>query len=390
MKKIRIGYISTAYTSKRNFLYATDHQYINLRPFYRLTLRYWIQKLFHIRKEGFHAVFFARYFYDVAHFFNTISFDKHPWITTGGGAIPYFCKEIQEYLFNDMDIRAVQNKELLEKGIAACASSYCKALFVNSYCSLDIEKALVSNFPQYEQRLLSKLSVLYPPQELIIHSVEEKYRLTSGNDKLTFIYVGHDFYRKGGLAVLRCFEKLSSEFDNFHVITIGALRNDVLERFDVQMEEDAIRLIKTYNGTWLTHYYNLPNAEVLELMKKADIGLLPTYSDVFGYSVLEMQACGCPVITSDVRAMPEINNSECGWLLNIGKKTKHRELANIQEVIDSREMEYKLEEVVRSILTRNVRVEPSMIQACISRIATYHSPVEHRQVLETAYQKVFQ
>ena len=386
MKKIRIGYISTAYTSKRNFLYATDHQYINLRPFYRFTLRYWLQKLFHIHMEGFHAAFFARYFYDVAHFFNTISWDAHPWITTGGGSIPYFSKEIQEYLYNDMDINAVKDKRLLEKGIAACASPYCKALFVNSYCSLKIETELLSNFPEYEKNILRKLSVLYPPQRLIVQSVEEKIRLTRNNDKMTFIYVGHDFYRKGGLAVLRCFEQLSSEFDNFHVITIGSLRNDVPERFDSNMQNDAERLIKQYNGTWLTHYYNLPNTDVLELIKRADIGLLPTYSDVFGYSGLDMQACGCPVISSDVRALPEINNNECGWVMEIGNKTRHRELANIQEVLDTREMETKLEYVVREILVLG-QIPVSMIQACLNRIVKYHSPAEHCKILENAYRE---
>lgn len=145
-------------------------------------------------------------------------------------------------------------------------------------------------------------------------------------------------------------------------------------------------MIKQYNGTWLTHYYNLPNTDVLELIKRADIGLLPTYSDVFGYSVLEMQACGCPVISSDVRALPEINNNECGWVMEIGNKTRHRELANIQEVLDTREMETKLEYVVREILVLG-QIPVSMIQACLNRIVKYHSPAEHRKILENAYRE---
>ncbi|MFW2788163.1 glycosyltransferase, partial [Acinetobacter baumannii] len=49
------------------------------------------------------------------------------------------------------------------------------------------------------------------------------------------------------------------------------------------------------------------------------IGLLPTWADTFGYSVLEFQACGCPVISTDVRALSEINNNDIGWLINVDK-----------------------------------------------------------------------
>lgn len=52
-------------------------------------------------------------------------------------------------------------------------------------------------------------------------------------------------------------------------------------------------------------------------MKKSDVGLLPTWADTYGYSVLEFQACGCPVISSNTRGLPEINNNEAGWIINM-------------------------------------------------------------------------
>lgn len=389
-KVLRIGYTQTAYTSRRNFLGATGNRYVSLRPFNYLTASFWYHKL--TKRPAVNAYkgsAIGHAFYDVAHFFNTIPFDQHPWVATGGGPLPWFEKELQEFLFAGEDIHAVKNIRLLEKGIRACASSYCKALFVNSYCSLAIEKALVANFPCYEAAILSKLQVLYPPQKLIVHSVAEKQALVAGNDKIVFLYIGHDFYRKGGLAVLRCFERLSREFNNFQVITIGALRNDVPSVFKPDMEADAKRLIDQYNHTWLEHYNTLPNDQVMALMKKADVGLLPTYSDIFGYSVLESQACGCPTITSDVRAMPEINNEACGWVFEVGQKTKHREIANMREVLDSYEMEIKLETVVRSIL-QDPDFRPhqeARIAACLKRIEQMHSPERHRQILEETYQK---
>jgi glycosyltransferase involved in cell wall biosynthesis len=38
----------------------------------------------------------------------------------------------------------------------------------------------------------------------------------------------------------------------------------------------------------------------------ADAFVYPSHSETFGLPILEAMACGCPVVTSDVSAMPEI------------------------------------------------------------------------------------
>lgn len=63
------------------------------------------------------------------------------------------------------------------------------------------------------------------------------------------------------------------------------------------------------------HHTSLSNDAVLEMIKTSDVGLLPTWQETYGFSVLEMQACGCPVITTNVRALPEINPENAGWLI---------------------------------------------------------------------------
>lgn len=387
IENIRIGLISFAYTSRRNFIGATSAKYVNVRWLYRFTLRYWLNKLFPKRfpmDNAFKSPFLGKYFYDVMHFFNTISYDKHPWITTGGGLVPWFGKEMQEYLYADMDITAVVNKKKIERGIAACASPYCKAIIVNSKHSLWMENEMLNEFPIYAEAIRKKMHMIYPPQKLIVQSVEEKKKYTEHNSKLIFMFVGVDYFRKGGLACLRAFERLSQKYSNFTFISIGSLRNDVPDIFDKQMEDDARRLISKYNGTWLEHYDYLPNEQVIELMKKANIGLLPTYSDIFGYSVLEFQACGCPVITTDVRALREINPQNCGWVFSVGEKTKHNEIKNMNQVIETYELEQKLESTIRTILAEG-EVSDDMIQNCINLIIEHHDPKNHQKQLTKIY-----
>ena len=52
---------------------------------------------------------------------------------------------------------------------------------------------------------------------------------------------------------------------------------------------------------------------MLELLSGSHIGLLPSFAETYGYVVLEMQAAGVPVVTTDIRAFSEVNPDECGW-----------------------------------------------------------------------------
>ena len=69
----------------------------------------------------------------------------------------------------------------------------------------------------------------------------------------------------------------------------------------------------------ITYYNRFENSEVKQLPRKTVIGLLPNYADTYGYSVREAQAAGYTVISSDIRALPEINNKSIGWILNFPK-----------------------------------------------------------------------
>jgi glycosyltransferase involved in cell wall biosynthesis len=50
----------------------------------------------------------------------------------------------------------------------------------------------------------------------------------------------------------------------------------------------------------------VPNPEIATFYQAADVLVYPSFSETFGLPILEAMACGCPVVTSDVSAMPEI------------------------------------------------------------------------------------
>ena len=49
----------------------------------------------------------------------------------------------------------------------------------------------------------------------------------------------------------------------------------------------------------------VPLEETVDFYRAADVFVYPSLNETFGLPILEAMACGCPVVTSDVSAMPE-------------------------------------------------------------------------------------
>lgn len=69
----------------------------------------------------------------------------------------------------------------------------------------------------------------------------------------------------------------------------------------------------------------IPSKDLPELYNGAFVFLFPSFSEGFGIPILEAMACGIPVITSNVSAMPEIAGQE-GLLIN---PEKPKEIADL-------------------------------------------------------------
>ncbi|WP_339327427.1 glycosyltransferase [Erwinia amylovora] len=131
---------------------------------------------------------------------------------------------------------------------------------------------------------------------------------------------------------------------------------------------------------------SLPDTQFLQLLKATQVGLLPTWQDTYGFSVLEMQASGCPVITTNVRALPEINPEQVGWLIACPLNDRFElTVSSEQEKNRLRKLIVtKLKEQVTAILQ-----DRSMLHArsavSLARIRLEHDPAAFRARLNEIY-----
>lgn len=240
---------------------------------------------------------------DMIHTCNAVCAANRPWIASFETKMPRMMPQ------------TAQEEEYWRCLIDCMKQPNCKALYALSQNAYNIQKHSLMSKLSFDdaETIMRKTKVLHPPQKILV--TKEEFEKKHNTQKIHFIFCGGSFFLKGGREIIQALSGFEGKYE-FELTLISTLLYD--DYFTRTPYEEMIRcrdLIK--EKSWIHYYESLPNAEVLEKCKEADVGLLPSLADTYGYAILEMQAAGCPVITSNVRAMPEINNEECGWVCHL-------------------------------------------------------------------------
>lgn len=301
---------------------------------------------------------------DVLHFFNKVSGSKKPWISTFETALPRW------------DTSS-------EKGLSFMAGKYCHRLIAMSQAAMDIQLHFLAQKPQFLAEIAPKLQVLHPGQKLLIQDYADK---PLSQDRFEFTLIGNQIFSKGGREAVRVTHRLYEEGYPVQLNLVSAMQTDNYATFTTQEDVELIKKEIGLAHKSVNFLGRIPNHEVLELLKRSHVSLLPTYADTYGYAVLEAQAAGCPVITTDIRALPEINRQDCGWLIEVPKNhLRNGILATPQE----RSAFYETVEAGLYRLMKWAMDNPAEVaekgRASLQRIAREHNPADKATILESIY-----
>jgi len=319
---------------------------------------------------------------DLIHLFNGISYSRIPWVSTFETILPRFKIVVQRThgsspgFMTDWKLRRVFD---------VLASDRCKQLIAISDCTGNMQCELLAEFSSYRENIEKKLVVMHPPQDVLVAQFTDKQIDLNGHIK--FMFVGSTFFRKGGRESVETIKMLRDQYHyDIELTIVSDLRAD---NYAVEVHPDDVQRMKAFfqeNRDWIKYIPHLPNSEVLDLMKQAHIGLLPTYADSYGYSVLEFQAAGCPVISTNVRALPEINDNEKGWIIEVPKNRLGEAIYTTESdrLVISEAIRKGLEKVVHEIFT-NRSIIPIKSEQAIFNIKSNHS----REIFSSQMKEIY-
>ncbi len=173
-----------------------------------------------------------------------------------------------------------------------------RAVITDSFSSKkDIERYL--NVPS------SKISPIYlaidddfkkiPQNQLL--EVKEKYNLP----EQFALYVGGVNWNKNIVNIYKACKKA-----NIKLVMIGSAfnNNQDLNHSEMQSYREFLEISK--NDTSVLKIGYVDKKELIEIMNLAQVLVSASFYEGFGLPILEAQACGIPVITSNISSMPEI------------------------------------------------------------------------------------
>lgn len=373
---MNIGYVNPGYPVLRTILEkCPECEYTRVRSFASAVIRL-NEKL--RRPTNFSNVYLGGIGQgnaDLMHFFNMqcIAPCRKPYVTTFETFLPRFPAGERGVLWG-MAKRSLESKR-------------CRNLIAISEAARKIQQLKCEEFGL--DGVMEKTVTLLPPQDLLTDEKEiaRKFDRRATGGRIRFAFVGKDFFRKGGGEIVRAFASVRKKYPVELLLVGDFSRHDYT---DCVKYDDSQRIAKLIddNKDWIEFHEALPNSKVLARLKECDAGLLPTRAETFGYSVLEMQATGLPCITTDIRALPEINNEKCGWLIQVPKDRLGNavsETATEREELCER-IEDGLERIVAEICESPFALREKSMEA-FGRVAREHDPKDYGERLNTIYRE---
>jgi len=285
-------------------------------PFLRKTLNWYFYSFRQIPKG--HDLYHM-----TCHYHALFSKHLHPSIITYADILPFVVEKNYPSLVNYFFKKSMEMGKHADKIIA-----------MSNNTKKDIIRVL--NIPE------EKIEVIYNG---IDHSTfkprnkeECRSRLLLPEDSLIILNVGSEEPRKNISSLLHTFNEICKKRKNVILIRIG------------EMSKESRELIKNLGIGNKIRYFNSLSKEVLaRYYSAADVFVMPSHYEGFGFPALEAMACGCPIVASSTSSLGEIVK-DAGLLVDPN---------NVKNIIN--QMETMLNEESLRIKYRKMGIERAKI-----------------------------
>jgi len=277
-----------------------DHYFFRLRsPWYSL-------------KKVFNFIAFSLYFFQATfHFYEFIKTNRVAIINVHYCSLFALNVTLMKSLrvFRGQLILSFHGKDLL---IAKQSHGIEKILWKKMLSSADkivvVSESLKREIVDFEASVLKKTVTIYNGIDMsFISKNEDRHIDFNFKNKKYLLCVGTLESIKGQDILLKAFKIISQDYVDICLVFIGRPGGT---------ENQIKQLVDSLGLSQRVHLYEgLPHSQVLAIMKRAMVFVLPSRFEAFGIVILEAGAFGVPVIASNVGGIREIiTHSQTGRL----------------------------------------------------------------------------
>lgn len=188
----------------------------------------------------------------------------------------------------------------------------CKKIMPFSEAS---KKSIINAFKPSSSDFLDKLDVLYPAIKL------NYCNRSFDHKKIRILHIGGGFFEKGGRELFQAVEIINNEYGfDIELCSITNAPSHYQEHF-----KKFINIYKNKKNFTIIENKLPRDILIRDYYSKADIFVLPSYGDFFGYVFLEAMSTGLPLIGTDVFAIPEIIEDGVNGFLVKAPMTPYKE-----------------------------------------------------------------
>lgn len=184
-------------------------------------------------------------------------------------------------------------------------------------------------------------------------ALEFKRKIGFNDNERIIVFSGRLYDQKGVKYLIRAFRELSKKYDDIRLLIIGSGNFvEVLER----CKDIWAKII-------FTGFVQFP--DVVKLYSIADIGVVPSIFEPFGYVAIEMMSLGLPIVVSKIDGLSEIITDQYD---GINIDIQHNELndryidvdelvSRIDQLLQNVELRYKISLNAKNTVKRRFTVD---------------------------------
>lgn len=260
---------------------------------------------------------------------------------------PIFCKTNLVLTLHDiifLEKQPVKNKSLYQKlgriyrrFVVPKIISKAKKIITVS----DFERKKIKNFLNVDDDRILFIHNGFNKHFEVKENPKDIYKKYIDTDNYLF-FLGNTDPKKNSERTIMAYANYVKNADqnNIYKLLIADLREEFIDNI---LKENDIQFIKPY----ISSPDYIPNKDLPYIYSGAKAFLYPSLRESFGIPILESMACGCPIITSNTSAIPEIAGQGAILIDPINIKEIQVSIEKLLEDEDfrSKQIQYGLERV---------------------------------------------